>query len=65
MTQETIEKVKKVALDYQNPEKTNASRILSKHGVFIDIAGIQWGFKELEKFDYKKRLYLFGFDPTA
>lgn len=63
MTQETIEKVKNVALDYQNKEKGNASRILAKQGIFVDIAGIEWEREKLETFTEKKLLFLFGFNP--
>jgi len=63
MTNETIEKLKKVALEYRAPEKGNASRILAKRGVYIDIAGIEWTKEELENFKEEKLLFLFGFNP--
>lgn len=63
MKVETIEKVKNIATDYFNPEKSNASRILAKKGVYIDIAGIEWKREKLETFTEKKLLFLFGFNP--
>lgn len=65
MTQDTIEKVKRVACDYHNPEKTNASRILAKKGIFIDIAGIEWKPSQLVVFGKEKCEFLFGFDPIS
>ncbi len=55
---ETLEKVKKVALSYGSPEKGNASRILARSGVYIDIAGIEWKKESLEKFDEEKLVFL-------
>jgi hypothetical protein len=65
MTKEKLQKIKEVALDYSAPEKGNASRILAKHGVYIDIAGIEWTKAELEMFKDEERDYMFGFDPLT
>lgn len=61
MTQEKIDKVKAVAMEYDNPEKGNASRILAKNKIYIDKVGIEWTIDEVRKM--KDRLFFFGFDP--
>jgi len=63
MNQSTVDTLKRIALNYINPEKGNASRILAKRGMFIDIAGIEWPMYKLEGFEESRRKYLFGFDP--
>lgn len=63
MDHSKIEKLRKVAMSYGSPEKGNASRILAKQGVYIDIAGIEWEKKHLVYFGEKKLLFMFGFNP--
>lgn len=58
-----LKKIKSVALDYNAGEKGNASRILAKKGIYIDIAGIEWKKDSLIKFNSDKRKFLFGFEP--
>ena len=64
MKTDKINKIRKVALDYNAPEKGNASRILAKQGVYIDIAGIEWTKDRLERFSQEKRKFLFVFEPV-
>lgn len=50
-------------MDYKNPEKQNASRILAKNGIYVDTAGVTWEKESLERLNVEQRHYLFGFDP--